>query len=598
MESWESIPLAEVRKHGSAASEFEELAMEAMDSETRMAEFRKMVESTSRIGKDIDIMPKDPLNRCFVLRTYMFYTGAGWLMSMAYLDPGNLSADIHSGAYTGYSQLWVLLACHFVGGLFQTLSARLAVSTGRDLAQICRASYPKVVWFFLFVMIQIVIIGANIQEVIGTATALNFLFGIKLWVGAVATGCSTFLFLSMNFFGKRPLEFMICSLVFVMLFVFSVNWFVEVPPAQGIFSGFVPLCPDYAIMQMVGTAGAVIMPHNFFLHSGLVLYRGVNRRDREHIRQANRYFLVDTIVALIISFLINLFVVTSFGYGFFNATCAANTGDGGSLGCWPMSASPGEGCADDACLPCSTPSGQTGYCNAIGLSQVGEALEAFYMNGRTAPMVFALGLLAAGQASTITCSVAGVFVFDGFLDWKVAEWKRVLLNRSVSLIPSIVVSFFATGDPTWSQWLNVLQSAVLPFALMPLITFSSDPAWLGEFALPLRMQILCYALALLVVGINFYLISQQFTDLPFWQDWCWSWLSLGYVLYAMAIVAVMWKDIKRVTRFLRGVNWRQLPEDFCKWAPCCQMGSGLHSKLKLSWSRAGGSPKSPTVRPG
>ena len=244
-------------------------------------------------------------------------------MSLAYLDPGNLESDLQSGAYTSYSLLWVLFLSTVFGGVLQVLSLRLGVVTGKNLAQTCRSEYSPIVSKLLWIMTELAIIGSDVQEVVGSAIAFKILFGWPLYVGCLVTAFDTFTFLGLHYFGMRKLEAFIVVLILTMTVTFSSTWALLHLPHRRFFQGwFVPDIPDYAITQAVGTLGAVIMPHNIYLHSALVQSRKVDRGNRRKVAEANKYNTIDASSSLFVSFLINVAVVTAFAGTFFNLKCA------------------------------------------------------------------------------------------------------------------------------------------------------------------------------------------------------------------------------------------------------------------------------------
>lgn len=479
---------------------------------------------------DVEMMPCDPPETCWNCRTFLRYAGPGWLMSLAYLDPGNLESDLQNGAFAGYSLLWVLFLCTLSGLILQVLAARLGTVAGMNLADACRIHYPRYTSITIWIMTEVAIIGADIQEVVGTAIALNVLFGIPLWAGSLITGLDTFTFLLIHYLGKRALELFIFVLVVLMSGCFFVNFFVATPPASAIAGGFAPICPSYAQLQMVGTIGAVIMPHNIYLHSGLATTRGVDRQSQLHVHQANKYNAVDAAIALLVSFFINGALQTSFAHGFFYEPCAA--ADGGPYACLPDATGPPEGCSGAACSPCRTATGNTGYCAIIGLETAGDALSALFPggDGRFAQKVFALGVLAAGQASTMTGTIAGQFVMEGFVKWRVSVWVRTLLTRAIALGPAVAVAIVTSSNPGFNnainEYLNILQSVQLPFALLPVLHFNSDVSIMGErFVLKKRWQALCWFLGLIVIGVNVFLV--------------WSQASEGSTLAQIVVIALL-----------------------------------------------------------
>jgi len=487
------------------------------------------------------MMPKDPPGVAFSLKTFMVYAGPGWLMSLAYLDPGNLESDLQSGAYTGYNLIWVLFMCTLAGLVLQVLAARLGTVTGRNLAQNCRAGYSRRTSLTIWVMTEVAIIGSDIQEVVGSAIALKTLFGWPLWLGSLFTGLDTFTFMAMHYFGKRILECFIFALVMMMMVCFFTNFSLSPPPMMDLVSGFEFGCPSYAALQLVGTVGAVIMPHNIYLHSALVQSRTVDRQDAVHMRQANKYNLLDSAMALFISFLINAALLASFANGFFFKDCA-NAANG------PLACVPGAVCTGSDCSSCISGEGLHGFCGEIGLAEGGDSLLVLLgKNGRLGEKLFALGVLAAGQASTMTGTFAGQYVMEGFLELKVPMWLRTLITRSLALGPAVLVALATADHPnlnnTVSQWLNILQSVQLPFALLPVLHFCSDSEVMGQFALKRRWQALCWGLAATVIGVNVYLVVDRVVGSPWWA---WLLAAIFFVAYAAFISVIIRSDLKRM----------------------------------------------------
>ncbi|KAI8120799.1 Protein Malvolio [Lucilia cuprina] len=262
----------------------------------------------------------------FSWRKLWAFTGPGFLMSIAYLDPGNIESDLQSGAVAKYKILWVLLWATVLGLLMQRLAARLGVVTGLHLAEMCYRQYKKVPRFILWIMIEIAIIGSDMQEVIGTAVAIYLLSNkvVPLWGGVLITIIDTFTFLFLDKYGLRKLEFLFGFLITVMAVTFGYEYIVSAPNQGEVMEGmFVPWCKDCnseVLLQAVGVVGAVIMPHNLYLHSALVKSRDVDRRQPTKVREANYYFFIEASVALFVSFIINLFVVAVFAHGMYGKT--------------------------------------------------------------------------------------------------------------------------------------------------------------------------------------------------------------------------------------------------------------------------------------
>ena len=539
-----------------------------------------------RNSSDVEVPSEEAKGTCCIdLKLLWAYTGPGWLMSIAYIDPGNLEADLQSGAYAGMQLLWMLFWATVAGLLLQILALRLGVVTGKNLAELCKARYNKPTSFILWIMTELAIIGSDIQEVVGSAIAFKILFGWKLWVGCIVTGVDTFTFLLLHILGTRALEAFFASLIFIMLICFIINfagahpaWLGEMTNNGGgiLFGTAVPTVEDYALVQAVGILGAVIMPHNIYLHSALVTSRKINRKDPKQIELANKYFSIESGVALFVSFLINGAVVAVFSQGFFNRDECARPGwdtktgvysgpnqlvNGSytNLACYP-------GADMDGChinlqtgeyLSCKTPLGLDGKCCGIGLNNAGTALEGFL--GKNAKFVWAIGLLAAGQSSTMTGTFAGQFVMEGFLNWKVSPWVRVLITRTFAIGPAIAVAIVSSSNATagdiLNEWLNVLQSVQLPFAVLPVLHFTSDKQIMGEFANHGIVKFICWFLAALVIVINIYLVTTFVTapDSPTPQTpFFFTIVIVVGIMYMSFIFYVIKEDIKAFWGFIRG----------------------------------------------
>jgi NRAMP (natural resistance-associated macrophage protein)-like metal ion transporter len=453
------------------------------------------------------------------LRELWVYTGPGWLMSLAYLDPGNLESDVQNGSLTGYSILWVLMWSMIAGLVLQCLAAKLGVVTGKGLAETCRDQYPTRTRYTLWAMTEIAIIGADCQEVLGSSIAWNLLTGMPLWAGVLVTALDTVLFLSLHYFGFRPLEVLVFIMILIMLSTFWVNMASASPSGRDIVLGCLNFTrtPAYAVALAVGTIGAVIMPHNLYLHSSLVLSRDVDRGAPEVLRKAYWYNKVESAFALIFAFLINVTLVSTFAAQNFSETCAAQQEALlPTIFCAPSELQPGGEC-----------------CGDIGLSSVGSVLAV--EQGEAAKIIWGVGLLASGQATTMTGTLAGQFVMEGFLDIRLPAWQRLAITRSVALLPAVAVAVLASGNPhltdTVSQGLNVLQSVQLPFALLPLLTFTSDPAIMKTFVNTRTTQLAVWALALALIAVNFLAVFQFVQDLVDGHAWVWLIVALLFASY-------------------------------------------------------------------
>ncbi|KAG6611977.1 Metal Ion (Mn2 -iron) Transporter (Nramp) Family [Phytophthora cinnamomi] len=457
---------------------------------------------------EVQAPDEEPTQHGFSWRTLWAYAGPGWLMSIAYVDPGNLESDLQAGAYAGYQLTWVLFGATAMGFFLQVLAARLGVATGKNLAEMCTAVYPRWASLTLWIMTEIAIVASDVQEVLGSSIAFQVLFGFPLWIGCLITGFDTFTFLLLHRYGIRKLEAFFVSLIVVMLVCFCANLVRGDVASEDVVRGFVPRVDRYAVTQAVGILGAVIMPHNIFLHSALVQTRQVNRHDGRKVHEANKYFAIESGLALFVSFLINLAVLAVFAKGFFSSDCTTSySANGVNTACVPGAIASG-----DTYGYCQLAGGGEGMCQEIGLSQAGVALSG--MLGQYADTVWAIGLLAAGQSSTMTGTYAGQFVMEGFLQLHLSPWKRVALTRCVSLVPAMTVAILSQQNPADSdhmdELLNVLQSIQLPFALLPVLIFTSSPSIMGDFANNRATVVTGWMLGGLVCVINLYLI---FTNL-------------------------------------------------------------------------------------
>ncbi|TDH14295.1 hypothetical protein EPR50_G00041160 [Perca flavescens] len=442
------------------------------------------------------------VSQVFSFRKLWAFTGPGFLMSIAYLDPGNIESDLQSGAKAGFKLLWVLLGATVIGLLLQRLAARLGVVTGMHLAEVCNRQYPTVPRIILWLMVELAIIGSDMQEVIGCAIAFNLLSvgRIPLWAGVLITITDTFVFLFLDKYGLRKLEAFFGFLITVMALSFGYEY-VLVSPDQGeLLKGmFLPYCAGCGppqLEQAVGIVGAVIMPHNIYLHSALVKSRDIDRKNKKEVKEANKYYFIESTVALFVSFLINVFVVAVFAQAFYGKTNIEMNKECNATG------SPHSGL-----FPLNNGTLE------VDIYKGGVVLGCVF--GPAALYIWAIGILAAGQSSTMTGTYSGQFVMEGFLNLRWSRFARVLLTRSVAIIPTLLVAIFQdvqhlTG---MNDFLNVLQSMQLPFALIPILTFTSLTSIMNDFANGMVWKISGGIVILLVCAINMYFVVVYVTAL-------------------------------------------------------------------------------------
>ncbi|XP_030537997.1 metal transporter Nramp2-like [Rhodamnia argentea] len=414
----------------------------------------------------------------FSWKKLWLFTGPGFLMSIAFLDPGNLEGDLQAGAIAGYSLLWLLMWATVMGLLIQLLSARIGVATGRHLAELCREEYPDWARLVLWFMAEVALIGADIQEVIGSAIAIQILSNghLPLWAGVLITASDCFMFLFLENYGVRKLEALFAVLIGTMALSFAWMFGDTQPSGKELLAGLlIPRLGSKTIRQAVGVVGCVIMPHNVFLHSALVQSRKINPEKKGSVQEAIKYYSIESSAALLVSFMINLFVTTVFAKGFYG----------------------------------------TKQAQKIGLVNAGQYLEEKY-GGGIFPILYiwGIGLLAAGQSSTITGTYAGQFIMGGFLNLRLKKWMRALITRSFAIVPTIIVAVvFDTSEASLdvlNEWLNVLQSMQIPFALIPLLTLVSKEQVMGIFKIGLTLQRVAWSVASLVMMINGYLLLDFF----------------------------------------------------------------------------------------
>jgi manganese transport protein len=407
--------------------------------------------------------------RSGLMRKILAYMGPGFLISVGYMDPGNWATDLEGGARYGYRLLWVVLLSNLMAILLQTLCVRLGLATGQDLAQACRQHFRKPAAIALWLLCELAIIACDLAEVIGSAIALQLLFGIPLIAGVAITTLDVLILLGLSKFGFRKLEAIVITLVATVAGCFMLQTFLAKPDFGMVAKGMlIPSLPDAeAVVISLGIIGATVMPHNLYLHSSIVQTRA-HERTAKGIREAIRFNTWDTIGALGAAFFVNAAILVLAGTVF-------------------------DGRMDE-------------------VRELGDAQKLLKpILGGAAATAFAVALLAAGQSSTITGTLAGQIVMEGFLNWKVAPHVRRIVTRLLAVVPAMVIILISGGNDTTRilTWSQVALSLQLPFAIVPLIVFTSSRRLMRDFVNPLWMTVLSVLAASVIIGLNLYLVWER-----------------------------------------------------------------------------------------
>jgi NRAMP (natural resistance-associated macrophage protein)-like metal ion transporter len=379
-------------------------------------------------------------------RKFGAFAGPGYLVAVGYMDPGNWATDIAGGSAFGYTLLSVILLSNIMAMVLQSLSAKLGIVTGLDLAQACREYYPKPVRWVLWALCELAIIACDLAEVIGTAIALQLLFGIPLVIGVCVTAVDVMLILLLQQYGFRKLEAFIVALLIVIAGCFAVELFLAQPSLAGIARGLIPtteIVTNPAMLYIaIGILGATVMPHNLYLHSSIVQTRSFERTN-EGRREAVKMATIDSSVALMLALFINGSILILAAAAFHTA----------------------------------------------GRTDVAEIQDAYQLltpmlGAGAASILFAVALLASGQNSTITGTLAGQIVMEGFLNLRLPAWLRRIVTRLIAIVPAVVVAslYGESGTARLLIGSQVVLSLQLPFAVYPLVRFTGDRAKMGMFA--------------------------------------------------------------------------------------------------------------------
>jgi manganese transport protein len=399
-------------------------------------------------------------------RRLVAFLGPGYLVAVGYMDPGNWATSLAGGAKFGYALLFIALVSNIMAILLQALCARLGVASGRDLAQACRDAFPKPVAYPLWALAEIAICATDLAEVIGTAIGLNLLFGIPLEIGVVLTALDVFVILWLQKLGFRWIEVFIVALLGIVACCFGVQILLADPDWGQVLRGFAPTTDIVRNPEMLylalGILGATVMPHNLYLHSGIVQTRRIGPSIAEK-RDAIKLATIDSTIALMFALTINASILIL-------AAAAFN---------------------------------QTGQ---TGVADLGEAHSLLHplLGSAIAPSLFALALLCCGLNSTVTATLSGQIVMEGFLDIRLKPWVRRLITRAIAIVPAVLVTLWY-GESGTAQLLilsQVILSLQLPFAIIPLVMFTADRRKMGELIAPRWLSAAAALTAVIIVTLN------------------------------------------------------------------------------------------------
>lgn len=434
-------------------------------------------------------------------RAALAFIGPAYMISVGYMDPGNWATDIAGGSALGYELLWVLLMSNLMALLMQSHCIRLGIVCRKDLAQASKAYYPKIINIALYILAELAIAACDMAEVIGMAIGLHLLFpSVSLLTGVLITVLDSFILLLLIRKGIRKLEAFIISLVALIGISFFIQLFLAKPALSEIAQGFIPgLSSTEALYLAIGIIGATVMPHNLYLHSSLVQTRSIPR-NRLEIKRALRFNLIDSTIALNLAFFVNAAILIVSASAFF----------------------------------------KNGF---FEITQIEDAhhLLAPLLGSTLAPILFALSLIAAGQSSTITGTLAGQVVMEGYLNLRLSPWARRLITRLIAIVPATLV-ILLMGEAALGKLLvfsQVILSLQLGFAIIPLIYIVSDRNTMGEFAIPLWQKILSWCGAIIIIGLNLKLVFSEIQQLIYKnnQGMWWGLTLIPILLICLLLLA-------------------------------------------------------------
>jgi manganese transport protein len=405
------------------------------------------------------------------------FAGPGYLVAVGYMDPGNWATDIAGGARFGYTLLSVIMISNLMAILLQALSARLGIASGRDLAQACRDSYSRRTTVALWILCEIAIAACDLAEVVGAAIALNLLFGLPLVWGVCLTALDVLIVLYLQHHGFRYVEALVVGLIVAIAGSFAIELWFSQPALGEVASGFIPRAEILANGDMlyiaIGILGATVMPHNLYLHSSIVQTRKY-LDTHESKREAIRFASIDSAVALMSALFINAAILVM----------AAATFHG------------------------------TGHEDVADISDAYKLLSPL-LGTTVASVLFAVALLCSGQNATLTGTLAGQIVMEGFINLRMRPWLRRLITRLIAIIPAVIVTVLYGERGTGPLLIlsQVVLSLQLPFAVFPLVSFTSDRSKMGPFVNPPWVKALAWSVAVVIATLNVWLLYQTFVGI-------------------------------------------------------------------------------------
>ncbi len=437
-------------------------------------------------------------------RRMFAFAGPAYLVSVGYMDPGNWATDLEGGARFGYQLLWVLVMSNAMAILLQTLAARLGIVSGRDLAQACRETYPRAINLALWVLCEIAVAACDLAEVLGAAIGLNLLFHIPLLAGVLITAADTLLVLWLQSFGIRTIEAFVLSLITVIAGAFFIEIVWARPSLGEMLTGLVPRVSHDSLYVAIGILVATVMPHNLYLHSALVQTRHIGQTPGDK-RTACRYNLIDSVVALNGALFVNAAILVLAAAVFFKRGIVVTE-----------------------------------------IQQAHVLLEPLLGTG-LAGIMFAVALLCSGQSSTLTGTLAGQVVMEGFLNFRMRPWLRRLITRTLAITPAALTIYVAGERSTFGMLLlsQVILSMQLPFAIIPLIHFTSDRERMGGLANAAWIRVLAWTTAAIIVALNVRLVI---TGVSEWLAEAGPWRPAIFVAITLAgsllLLLLLWVTLE------------------------------------------------------